>query len=72
VQVSRRRGGGKRDVELDESAALALAALGAVNRWTGVKWKNAQDVNGNPIAIAYIPRARFDDSQGKTTLDIVQ
>jgi len=72
VQVSRRRGGGKRDVELDESTALALAALGAVNRWTGVKWKNAQDMNGNPIAIAYIPRARFDDSQGKTTLDIIQ
>jgi hypothetical protein len=57
-----------RDTGKEEAAALTLSALGTVNRWAGVKWKNIHDVNGNPIAIAYIPRARFVDSQGKTTL----
>lgn len=67
-----RRGGGARDTDVDEATALTLAALGAVNRWAGVKWKNVKDANGNPVAIAVIPGAKFDDQTGKTTLDIVQ
>jgi hypothetical protein len=72
VQVSARRGGGRRDTVAKEAYALALAALGAVNRWTGVKWKNAQDAEGKPIAIAVIPGAKFNESKGKTTLDSIQ
>ena len=59
-------------MDADEACVLTMAALGAVNRWAGVKWKNAQDSNGNPIAIAIIPGARFNDNQGKTTLDRIQ
>jgi len=55
-----------------EAYALALAALGAVSKWAGVKWKNTQDAQGKPLAIAVIPGAKFSDYQGKTTLDIVQ
>lgn len=72
VQVSARRGGGRRDTVAKEAYALALAALGAVNRWTGVKWKNAQDAEGKPIAIAVITGAKFNESKGKTTLDSIQ
>jgi hypothetical protein len=56
----------------DEAYALTLAALAAVNRWTGVKWKNAHDAEGKPIAIAVIPGAKFDERKGKTTLDSIQ
>lgn len=72
MQVAARRGGGRRDTAQAEAYALALAALGAVNKWAGVKWKNTQDPAGNPLAIAVIPGAQFSDRQGKTTLNIVQ
>lgn len=71
MQVPAKRGGGKRDTAAKEAYALILAALGAVSRWTGVKWKNAQDAEGNPLAIAVIPGARFNESKGKTTLDAI-
>jgi hypothetical protein len=70
VQVPAKRGGGKRETAAAEAYALTLAALGAVNRWAGVKWKNTQDAEGNPLAIAVIPGARFDEHKGKTTLTI--
>jgi hypothetical protein len=57
---------------MEEAASLALSALGTVNRWAGVKWKNSKDHNGKPIAIAVIPGAKFDDQAGKTTLAIIQ
>jgi hypothetical protein len=57
---------------MEEAIALTLSALGTVNRWAGVKWKNTLDHNGKPIAIAVIPGAKFDDQAGKTTLDIIQ
>lgn len=72
VQVPARRGGGRRDTAVEEAYTLILAALGAANRWTGVKWKNAQDAEGKPIAIAVIPGAKFDESKGKTTLNSIQ
>jgi hypothetical protein len=72
VQIPRTRGGGARETGRDEAAALTLSALGTVNRWAGVKWKNVIDENGTPIAIAFIPGAKFDDQTGKTTLDIIQ
>ena len=52
-----------------EAFAFALAALGAVNRWAGVLWKNAMDPNGNPLAVAVIPGARFSEQNGRTILN---
>jgi hypothetical protein len=72
VQLPTRRGGGARETGREEAAALTLSALGTVNRWAGVKWKNIKDINGNPVAIAFIPGAKFDNQTGKTTLDIIQ
>ena len=72
VQLLRTSGGGTRETGREEAAALTLSALGTVNRWAGVKWKNVKDANGNPVAIAFIPGAKFDDQTGKTTLDIIQ
>jgi hypothetical protein len=49
--------------------ALLIAALGAISQRTGVLWQNARDANGEPIAIAVVRRAHFqEDAGGQTTL----
>jgi hypothetical protein len=47
-----------------------MAALGAVSRWAGVKWKNTQSPNGEPVAVVLIPGASFGEHQGKTVLEM--
>ena len=48
--------------------ALLVSALGAVDRWAGVKTTNL-NVDGKPMAMAMIECASFgQDEQGNTTL----
>jgi len=70
VQVPARRGGGQRETRPSEAYSLVVSALGAVNQWAGVKWKNTQSPNGEPLAVVLIPGARFGESDGRTTLDV--
>lgn len=70
VQVPARNGGGQRAPRPAEAYRLVMAALGAVNRWAGVKWKNIQTANGNSAAVIIIPGAQFGESKEKTTLEI--
>jgi hypothetical protein len=52
-----------------EALALALGALGSVNRYAGVKTLNLI-MNGKPIALALIENASFGrDTEGNTTLN---
>ena len=54
-----------------EAMALLIGALGAVDRWSGVKIVNLEH-DGEPLAMALIERARFgQDTQGNTTLSSV-
>lgn len=69
VRFPARQGGGKREALLLEAIAMTIAALGAINRWAGVKWQNRIDANGRPIAIAIIPGVRFVEQDGRTILD---
>lgn len=64
-----RRGGEQRLPRMQESLTVLLSALGAA---AGVKWTNAHNSDGTPLAVAVIPGAKFDDNKGKTTLDTVQ
>lgn len=51
-----------------EAMALLIGALGAVDRWSGVKIVNLEH-DGEPLAMALIERACFgQDTQGNTTL----
>jgi hypothetical protein len=51
-----------------EAMALLIGALGAVDRWAGVKTTNL-NIDGKPIAMAMIESASFgQDEQGNTTL----
>ncbi len=51
-----------------EAMALTVSALGALNRHTGVHTLNL-DLNGEPIALAIIQNATFEqDDQGVTEL----
>ena len=53
------------------SMALLIGALGAVDRWSGVKIVNLEH-DGEPLAMALIERACFgQDTQGNTTLSAV-
>jgi hypothetical protein len=70
VQVPGRRGGGQRETRPSEAYRLVMAALGAVSRWAGVKWKNTQSPNGEPVAVVLIPGASFGEHQGKTVLEM--
>jgi hypothetical protein len=66
IQVSRR--GVSRLPTLQEALALALGALGTLNRSSGVRTMNTE-VNGRPVALAVLEDARFGtDANGFTTL----
>jgi hypothetical protein len=53
---------------LQEALALALGALGTLNRSSGVRTMNTE-VNGRPVALAVLEDARFGtDANGFTTL----
>jgi len=61
--------GARRLPHRSEALALALGALGSVNRYAGVKTLNL-NMNGKPIALALIENASFGrDTEGNTTLD---
>ena len=61
--------GARRLPHRSEALALALGALGSVNRYAGVKTLNLI-MNGKPIALALIENASFGrDTEGNTTLD---
>jgi hypothetical protein len=49
-----------------EALAFLLSALGAA---TGVKWTNLHTKNGELVAVALIPKARFTEKDGQTTLE---
>jgi hypothetical protein len=66
IQVSRR--GVSRLPTLQEALALALGALGTLNRSSGVRTMNAE-VNGKPVALAVLENVTFGkDENGFTTL----
>jgi hypothetical protein len=66
IQVSRK--GARRLPQRREALALALGALGSVNRYAGVKTLNL-DIDGRPTALALIEDAQFgQDADGNTTL----
>jgi len=47
---------------------MVLGALGTLNRSSGVQTMNTE-VNGKPIALAFIEDAQFgEDTEGNTTL----
>ena len=70
IQVAKR--GARRLPHRREALALALGALGSVNRHAGVKTLNVE-VNGRSIALALIEGAAFgEDLEGNTTLDEVE
>ena len=70
VQVAKR--GARRLPHRREALALALGALGSVNRHAGVRTLNVE-INGRSIALALIEGAAFgEDLEGNTTLDEVQ
>ena len=61
--------GARRLPHRSEALALALGALGSVNRYAGVKTLNLI-MNGKPIALALIENASFGrDAEGNTTLN---
>jgi len=61
--------GARRFPHRSEALALALGALGSVNRYAGVKTLNLI-MNGKPIALALIENASFGrDTEGNTTLN---
>ncbi|CAG0960700.1 hypothetical protein ANAEL_00608 [Anaerolineales bacterium] len=52
-----------------EAMALTISALGALNRYTGVRTLNL-DLDGRPVALAIIEDAVFDrDVEGNTVLE---
>jgi hypothetical protein len=54
-----------------EAMALLIGALGAVDRWSGVRIVNFEH-DGEPLALALIKQARFgQDAQGNTTLSTI-
>jgi hypothetical protein len=54
-----------------EAMALLIGALGAVDRWSGVRIMNIEH-DGKPLAIALIEHARFgQDPQGNTSLSAI-
>jgi hypothetical protein len=66
IQVGRR--GVQRLPTLQESLALALGALGTLNRSSGVRTMNAE-VNGRSVALAVLENMTFGkDENGFTTL----
>ena len=70
IQVAKR--GARRLPHRREALALALGALGSVNRHAGVRTLNVE-INGRSIALALIEGAAFgEDLEGNTTLDEVQ
>lgn len=69
MQVPARRGGGQRETQPAEAFRLVMAALGAIGQWSGIKWKNTQAPDGEPVAVVMIPGARFGDKNGKTMLE---
>jgi len=70
AQAPARQGGRRRAMQVKETMALIIAALGAANRWTGVHWKNGYDSSGAPLAIAILRGAQFgEDETGYTTLN---
>ena len=70
VQVAKR--GARRLPHRREALALALGALGSVNRHAGVRTLNVE-INGRSIALALIEGAAFgEDLEGNTTLDEVE
>ncbi len=71
MRVPGRKGGGTRESHAAEAFTFVLSALAAVNRWAGVRVKNARDADGNIVAIAVIPGARFDERSGKTELNLI-
>ena len=69
IQVTKR--GARRLPHRSEALALALGALGSVNRYAGVKTLNLI-MNGKPVALALIENASFGrDTDGNTTLNEV-
>ena len=69
VQAPARQGGKRRGLGAGEGLHLILSALGAVREWTGVRWKNGRDAQGNPVAIAMIQNAEFlTTPDGETSL----
>ena len=55
-----------------EAMALTVSALGALDRHTGVRTMNL-DLDGQPVAMAIIEGATFDqDDQGTTALTQVE
>ncbi len=67
IQVQRR--GARRLPNPGEALALVLGALGTLNRSSGVRTINAE-MNGQPVALAVIEGAKFDeDNEGNTILE---
>ena len=68
IQLKKR--GATRLPHTAEAMALLVGALGAVNRWAGVRTLNLE-VDGKPVALALIESARFgQDEAGITTLSV--
>ena len=66
IQITKR--GARRLPQRREALALALGALGSVNRHAGVKTLNVE-FEGHRIALALIEDAQFgEDIEGNTTL----
>jgi len=66
IQVTKR--GARRLPHRSEALALALGALGSVNRHAGVRTLNLI-MDGKPVALALIENASFGrDTEGNTTL----
>ena len=69
VQAPARRGGKRRLPGTQEALAFLLSALGAA---TGVKWTNIHTQNGEPLAVALIPKAQFTEKDGQTALESLE
>ena len=68
VAIQAQKQGKFRALNLMESMALALGALGTLARSSGVRTINTK-INGKPVALAIIEDARFGtDPNGFTTL----
>ncbi len=71
IQVQK-RGATTRLPRPSEALALALGALGTLNRSSGVKTLNAE-IDGQPVALAVIEGAQSgEDDEGNTTLTGVE